>query len=105
MTWAYIFGYVAILSGTLGALLYKKYNGMMKDAGAYRRLTHTRRDGVPHEQGLTSPEDMARAIEAIALEVERISEGQRFVTKLLAAKHRPDDYVSPPSLIPGLGTR
>ena len=29
------------------------------------------------------------AIEAIAVEVERISEGQRFVTKLLAERHAP----------------
>ena len=32
---------------------------------------------------------MENAIEAIAVEVERISEGQRFVTRLLAERERP----------------
>jgi hypothetical protein len=44
-----------------------------------------------------SAERMARieaAIEAVAIEVERISEGQRFVTKLLAEQH--DDRRLPP---------
>jgi len=32
------------------------------------------------------PRDLAHAIDAIALEVERIGEGQRFLTKLLAER-------------------
>ncbi len=32
---------------------------------------------------------METAIEAMAVEIERISEGQRFVTKLLAERHAP----------------
>jgi hypothetical protein len=47
-----------------------------------------RRQDVGASKGLVVDEDrMARleqAVEAIALEVERISEGQRFTTKLLA---------------------
>ena len=41
---------------------------------------------VPHElqQRL---EHMEQAIDSIAVEVERISEGQRFTTKLLAERH------------------
>lgn len=33
-------------------------------------------------------EHMEQAIDAIAIEVERISEGQRFTTKLLSDRHR-----------------
>jgi len=33
-------------------------------------------------------ERMEHAIEAIAVEIERISEGQRFTTKLLAERHQ-----------------
>jgi hypothetical protein len=34
-------------------------------------------------------ERMETAIDSIAVEVERISEGQRFTTKLLSEKHEP----------------
>ncbi|HEU4720734.1 MAG TPA: hypothetical protein VFS59_05170 [Gemmatimonadaceae bacterium] len=48
----------------------------------------------PATRGLVVDEErMARleqAVEAIALEVERISEGQRFTTKLLAERAQPD---------------
>jgi hypothetical protein len=37
---------------------------------------------------------MEAALESVAIEVERISEGQRFVTKLLAEKH--EDRRLPP---------
>ena len=37
---------------------------------------------------------MEAALESVAIEVERISEGQRFVTKLLAEQH--DDRRLPP---------
>jgi hypothetical protein len=52
-------------------------------------------------QGLTSSdqrlERVEQAVEAIAIEVERISEGQRFVTKLLSdrASSMPDALPSP----------
>jgi len=53
-----------------------------------------RRQNVAASQGLVVDEDrMARleqAVEAIALEVERISEGQRFTTKLLAERGSDD---------------
>ena len=38
---------------------------------------------------------MENAIEAIAVEVERISEGQRFVTRLLAERERPGGVLPP----------
>jgi hypothetical protein len=38
----------------------------------------------PVAPGATETDRLERAVDAIALEVERISEGQRFVTRLLA---------------------
>jgi hypothetical protein len=40
-------------------------------------------------------ERMEQAIEAIAVEVERISEGQRFTTRLLAERARSDGVLPP----------
>jgi hypothetical protein len=48
----------------------------------------------------TDPEQVAQALDAIAIEVERIGEGQRFLTKVLAERDlRPG--VKPVSPIPG----
>ena len=47
-----------------------------------------------------SDERIARieaAVEAIAIEVERISEGQRFTTKLLSEQHQPVQAFMPKS--------
>jgi hypothetical protein len=58
----------------------------------YRRY---KRRGMPAASAQGSPESparlerMERGIEAIAIEVERISEGQRFVTNLLAEQRQP----------------
>lgn len=54
-----------------------------------------KRRGMPPAAAPNSPESpqrlerMERGIEAIAIEVERISEGQRFVTNLLAESRQP----------------
>ncbi|HEX7596102.1 MAG TPA: hypothetical protein VF387_07085 [Gemmatimonadaceae bacterium] len=54
-----------------------------------------RREEAKDERGSTPPLSEARlarieqAVEAIALEVERISEGQRFTTRLLSEQSRP----------------
>lgn len=60
-----------------------------------------RRQEVGASTGLTVDEDrMARleqAVEAIALEVERISEGQRFTTKLLSERASADRLSLAPS--------
>jgi hypothetical protein len=51
--------------------------------------------GVGTSRGLTGLDSdsrsdrMEQAIEAIAIEVERVAEGQRFVTKLLAERGQP----------------
>jgi hypothetical protein len=42
--------------------------------------------GEPRATASVAPDKLERAVDAIALEVERISEGQRFVTRLLAER-------------------
>ena len=39
--------------------------------------------------------EVVRALDAIAVEVERIGEGQRYVTNLLASRPLPDDVLRP----------
>jgi hypothetical protein len=56
--------------------------------------SYTRRKDLEAQRAPIDPENDRRlqriehAIEAMAIEVERISEGQRFVTKLLADRER-----------------
>ena len=60
-----------------------------------------RRNDVAPAGLVLGEERMARleqAVEAIALEVERISEGQRFTTKLLAERGQADRVEAPPSI-------
>jgi hypothetical protein len=68
-------------------------------AGSFFRYLAAKRQahGLPRGASAATDERLARieqAIDAMAIEVERISEGQRFVTKLLAdrplADHAPD---------------
>jgi hypothetical protein len=49
-------------------------------------LSMTKRDLATSDQRLARVE---QAVEAIAIEVERISEGQRYVTKLLSERAQP----------------
>jgi hypothetical protein len=57
-------------------------------ARAYaRRMERSPQGSLPAETAARL-ERMEQAIESIAVEVERISEGQRFVTKLLAERTR-----------------
>src|SRR5512141_1608775 len=56
--------------------------------GGWRRFRRKRRPGAQKTQITGEPdgrlERLERGMEAIAIEIERVSEGQRFVTKLLA---------------------
>ena len=45
-------------------------------------------------------ERLEQGMDAIAIEIERISEGQRFVTKLLSEKHAPSSRLPGPSGAP-----
>jgi hypothetical protein len=51
------------------------------------RRSHASHDVVVDDERMTRLE---QAVESIALEVERISEGQRFTTKLLTERAQPD---------------
>ncbi|MBM3908654.1 MAG: hypothetical protein FJ363_11355 [Gemmatimonadetes bacterium] len=75
---------VAIVFGTLGTVFYplvkalsQRVSGGAQPGGSSLRGVEDRLDRIE------------RSVEAVALEVERISEGQRFVTKLLAEKTPP----------------
>ena len=56
------------------------------------------------KQGLASSDQrlgrVEQAVEAIAIEIERISEGQRYVTKLLNGRAQPASEVAPVSARP-----
>jgi hypothetical protein len=68
------FAMVAVIS--VGAMITRVYT---------RRLEHEGKTKVPSE--VTSRlERIEQAVDAIAIEVERISEGQRFTTKLLTER-------------------
>ena len=57
---------------------------------ARERALRAQLDGVRPQATAADPsEKLERAVDAIALEVERISEGQRFVTRLLAERGEP----------------
>jgi hypothetical protein len=60
-----------------------------------------KRQGTPGGLNAASEERLARiehAVDAIAIEVERISEGQRFTTQLLSERSRPQALPEPASL-------
>jgi hypothetical protein len=66
-------------------------------ARAYSRKmdSDSRNPRIPTEVG-SRLERMEQAIEAVAIEVERISEGQRFTTKLLSEGKGPESRQSAP---------
>lgn len=81
---------LAIVFGTMSSVLYPL-------ARAWARRIENR--GAPLVLPLRDVEErldrIERAVESIAVEVERVSEGQRFVTKLLAER--------PAAKLPGQG--
>lgn len=65
------------------------------------KLKQGSKTSAPALQPAMSEDRMVRleaAVEAIAIEVERISEGQRFTTRLLSENSQP---ISPPRIAPG----
>jgi hypothetical protein len=72
---------LAIVFGVGGALLFPIVRALALRLESGRRPS----PGASAEVG-ERLERIERAVEAVALEVERISEGQRFVTKLLAER-------------------
>ncbi|MBI2409310.1 MAG: hypothetical protein HYV19_13520 [Gemmatimonadetes bacterium] len=71
----------AIVFGTMGTVLYPLARALA------RRLEAGARGAPPGLLGVEERLDrIERSVESIAVEVERVSEGQRFVTKLLAER-------------------
>ncbi len=71
---------VAIVFGTLSSIFYPLVRAWA------RRLENRGAPAFPIGDVTERLDRIERAVESIALEVERVSEGQRFVTKLLAEK-------------------
>lgn len=71
---------VAIIFGTISGVLVPLVRAWA------RRLEGRGAAALPSREVEERLERIERAVESIALEVERVSEGQRFVTKLLAEK-------------------
>lgn len=69
---------VAIVFGTVGSMVYPLVRAWA------RRLEGRGSTTLPVASIEDRLDRIERSVEAIALEVERVSEGQRFVTKLLA---------------------
>ncbi|HXT16233.1 MAG TPA: hypothetical protein VN706_11425 [Gemmatimonadaceae bacterium] len=86
--------WTAVVAMILGAIMGRAYErnawqqrlldrtGLLPDAP--KRLSDAVRD--VRTTANSAPQDLAQAVDAIALEVERIGEGQRFLTKLLAER-------------------
>ena len=72
---------VAIVFGTLGSIAFPFVRALARRLEARTGMITPPLAGI--EDRL---ERIERAVEAMSIEVERISEGQRFVTKLLAEK-------------------
>jgi len=70
-----ISGMVMVLGICLGIPLVRSYT---------RRVESKPRDVLPSGELITRLDRIEQAIEAMATEVERIAEGQRFTTKLLS---------------------
>jgi hypothetical protein len=71
----------AVVFGTMGTVLYPLARALA------RRLEGRTGAAVPSLHAVEERLDrIERSVEAVAVEVERISEGQRFVTKLLAER-------------------
>ncbi len=71
---------VAIVFGSIGSIVYPLVRAWA------RRLEGRAAAPLPVSAIEDRLDRIERSMEAIALEVERVSEGQRFVTKLLAEK-------------------
>ncbi len=72
---------VAIVFGVLGAI------GFPLARALARRIEGTGPRPLPAPPDVTERlERIERSVEAVALEVERIAEGQRFVTKLMSER-------------------
>lgn len=81
-------GMIMILGIVLGIPLVRSYT---------KRVESKPRESLPSGEMITRLDRIEQAIEAMATEVERIAEGQRFTTKLLSeSKTRTPTAIAPP---------
>jgi hypothetical protein len=71
--------------------------GVMLTRAFVRRLEQTPRRAELSPELAARLDRMEQAVEAIAVEVERISEGQRFTTRLLSERAEPPQLASGPN--------
>jgi hypothetical protein len=76
-----------ILGIVLGIPLVRSYT---------KRLELRSRDSLPSGEIVTRLDRIEQSIEAMATEVERIAEGQRFTTKLLAESNKAPAAIAAP---------
>lgn len=76
--WGLVVAWVVVVAGLVGAIIATKRER--------RRAEHERLVLLDQRHRMEGDRlnSLERSIEAIAMELERVSEGQRFVTKLLA---------------------
>jgi hypothetical protein len=89
---------MAISPAEFGALLGTVFvgSGMLVLVRAWaRRIDNQSKLPKAHPEAGERMERMERSIDAIAVEVERISENQRFLTKLLAERSGPSPAALP----------
>lgn len=91
-------GSIGLLAGFAGAWLGARF--------AAKRMTQELRESLPSadQQRVAGVQlaDLAQALDAVALEVERLSEGQRFTARLLAERSssgRAPDVARPQGVI------
>jgi hypothetical protein len=84
-------GGVAVLAGLLGAWLGAHFGT--------RRVVRQLLDAMPsaERQELTTIQlsQLAQAVDAMSIEIERLSEGQRYAAKLLTASRSPAEVITP----------
>ena len=82
-------GMVMILGIVLGIPLVRSYT---------RRVETRPRESLPSGEVITRLERIEQAVEAMATEVERIAEGQRFTTKLLSESRTTPQAIAAPAV-------
>lgn len=89
-------GSVAMITGLIGGWVGAYF-------GARRAVRSSRLEAAPPARDLQSAQlaQLGQMVEAIAIEVERVSEGQRFTTRLLAERTPGAHAVEPRPRAPG----
>ena len=85
-------GAFALLAGVFGAWIGAYFGGRR---GARRELARSRAE-LPAVAVQTQLMELRRGVEAMALEMERISEGQRFTARMLVERVPPAQVPVPP---------